>query len=73
MSRNFTNGSLVLLVWPLTGGTEIVANFQYYSDAKDFAEAQAKKINPTSNVFYIAVCDYENEAKAYFKSVEVQP
>lgn len=66
MSRNFTNGSLVLRVWRFDGGSELLGKFQYFSDAKMFAAAKmASEADRTKDYFFLAVCDYECEAVAF--------
>lgn len=64
---NFPNGSLVMRVWQFDGSGEMVAKFQYFSDALNFAESMATKIPSDSHYFYLAVCDYENKFKCFFR------
>lgn len=69
--KNFTNGSLVFRLWSFDGSGETVAKFQYFSDAKTFAEAKAsedreKQPDHAKGYFYLAVCEAENEMKAFF-------
>ena len=68
MSTNFTNGSLVMRVWNFDGSGEMIAKFQYFSDAKKFAEMQAAATPDDCNYFYLAVCDSECDFKAYFSA-----
>ena len=67
---NFTNGALVFRVWNFDGSGEIIAKFQYFPDAKSFAEMLAKsdreKRPDSSGWFYLAVCEAENEMKSYW-------
>jgi hypothetical protein len=60
-TTNFTNGSLVLRVWRFDGGTEVMAKFQYYGMAK----AWCASLPYDASYFHIAVCDHENEARAF--------
>ena len=69
--KNFTNGSLVFRVWGFDGGGEIIAKFQYYPDARAFAEMLATndrehRPEDSKKWFYLAVCDNENDMRAYF-------
>lgn len=69
---NFTNGALVMRVWRFDGNTELIAKFQYYSDAKAFASmAVARDLGRNANGedrwFYLAVCENECEAQAFFE------
>lgn len=62
---NFTNGSLVMRVWKFDGDSELVAKFQYWGDACDFADAYAAKHPGEDKWFMLAVCDNELRAKAF--------
>lgn len=60
---NFTNGSLVFRMWK-DGSGEVLAKFQYFSMAKDWAKSEANR--PDGNgMYYVAVCDAENKFQAY--------
>jgi hypothetical protein len=66
---NFTNGSLVMRVWQFDGCSELLAKFQYFGDAQDFAKTMAAKAYGSDNenkYFYLAVCDYECKTQAFF-------
>lgn len=65
---NFPNGSLVMRIWRFDGSGDMIAKFQYFSDALSFAEAAAKKIAGDQDYFYLAVCDHENAFKCFFRS-----
>lgn len=64
---NFTNGALVFRVYP-DGSGEILAKFQYMGDAQSFASFKCvddAKIRNDCAHFYLAVCEAENQMKAY--------
>jgi hypothetical protein len=66
---NFTNGSLVMRIWRFDGGVEMMAKFQYFSDAVAFGEMlltrdKERGANENCSYFYMAVCDYEGKAQA---------
>jgi len=69
-NTNFTNGALVFRVWRFDGGCEILAKFQYRSDAEDFVQMlvnrdSARGANSDNRSFYLAVCESEVFAKAF--------
>jgi hypothetical protein len=72
--KNFTNGSLVLRVWRFDGESELIAKFAYYDHAKSFAESMfnqdTERKADLSSYFYLAVCEYECEAKAFGTKAE---
>lgn len=78
MSKNFTNGSLVMRLWRFDGTGEVVAKTQYWDHAKVFAEAMVAQdrergANKDGQWFYLAVCDSECEVKAFFDPDVVKP
>lgn len=67
---NFTNGSMVMKIWRFDGTSEIIAKFQYLSDAEFFAQKkleadQSDGRNTDRSWFYLVICDYECKAKAF--------
>ncbi|RTE91879.1 hypothetical protein [Bradyrhizobium sp. LVM 105] len=73
--KNFTNGAIVFRVWP-DGSGEIIAKFQYFSHAKDFAAMRSNQdLGERSDCthFYLAVCEAENEMQAYRPSALSSP
>ena len=60
-TTNFTNGSLVLRVWRFDGGCEMLAKFQYFTDAVAWARGREWH----NDFFHIAVCEHENECRAF--------
>lgn len=64
---NFTNGSLVMRIWRFDGSGDMIAEFQYFSDALSFAKASAEKLSSGQDVFYLAVCDDENKFQCFFR------
>ena len=72
MSRNFTNGSLVMRLWNFDGTGEVIAKFQYFGDAKDFAAMKARadaEQEKCDDWFYVAVCDDQCDMQAFKPSV----
>ena len=68
MNRNFTSGSLVMRLWNFDGTGEVIAKFQYFDDAKDFAAMKARadaKQEKCDDWFYVAVCDDECDMQAF--------
>ncbi len=68
---NFVSGALVMRVWRFDGSAELLAKFQYYSDAKDFAQSRVdhdkqRGGNPDGRYFYLAVCEAECSVQAFF-------
>lgn len=63
---NFTNGSLVMRIWRFDGSGDMLAKFQYFSHALEFAKEQAAK-ESSQDIFYLAVCDHENKFQCFFK------
>lgn len=63
-NSNFPNGSLVMRVWRFDGHAELIAKFQYWSDAADFAKAKAAS-EPNAHFFFLAVCDYECKTQGF--------
>lgn len=65
MSTLLPNGALVLRIWG-DGPTEILAKFQYFERAKDYAEALSVEDDSgyTGHLGYLAVS--EDEAAATF-------
>lgn len=65
--KNFANGSLVFRIWHFDGSGEVLAKFQYFSDAKAFAERRAaEETREDISVFYLAACEAECEVASYF-------
>jgi hypothetical protein len=64
MKMDFKNGSRVMRIWP-DGSGEIIASFQYYINAVEWAKKQADKEDHKKNILYVAVCDYENRLDGY--------
>lgn len=74
---NFTNGSLVMRIWRYDGSNDVLAKFQYFSDAELFCKTMLDRdkengANKDNSWFYLAVCDYECKAKA-FGTKEAKP
>lgn len=67
---NFPNGSLVMRIWRFDGSGEMLAKFQYFSDALSFAKANAEKISGDQDYFYLAICDHENKFQCFFRPKE---
>lgn len=63
---NFPNGSLVMRIWRFDGNGELLAKFQYFGDARDFADTKARNERADIDVFYLAVCDHENSFQCFF-------
>jgi hypothetical protein len=68
--KNFTNGAIVFRLWRFDGSGEVLAKFQYMSDATDFAKMKAnedaeKRPKDSEGWFYLAACEAENEARAF--------
>ena len=75
---NFTNGSLVFRIWRLDGSCDLLAKFQYRSDAELFAQLCVDKntangVNKDGSYFYLAVCESEIFAKAFGATPEAGP
>lgn len=67
---NFINGSLVFRIWRFDGGCDLLAKFQYRSDAERFAQLlveidDQRGTNKDRAHFYLAVCENEVFAKAF--------
>lgn len=67
---NFTNGSLAMRVWRFDGTGEVLAKFQYFSDAELYCNARMaddkeRGANKDRAFFYLAVCDYECKFRAF--------
>lgn len=74
---NFTNGSLVFLLWKFDGSGGVVGKFQYRCDAEAFAgmkcaDDAAKRPTDASKWFYLVVCEAENFAKS-FEPIKSKP
>ena len=71
---NFVNGSLVFRVWKFDGGAEMLAKFQYWRDATSFClskvEDDRRDSDSDPRFFYLAVCEYSNEAKAFYITIK---
>lgn len=75
---NFTSGALLMRVWRFDGSAELLAKFQYYGDAKDFGQMLVNKdrergSNSDGSYFYLAVCESECSAQAFFDTETVKP
>lgn len=69
---NFTNGALVMRIWRFDGSGDIIAKFQYFSDALSFAKASAERISGDQDIFYLAVSDHENKFQCFFRPKQEQ-
>lgn len=74
MTTNFTNGSIVFRAWGMLESGEILAKFQYFSDANAWAKLKAeedakKRDHKTS---YIAICDHENKFSIYHSTGQLR-
>jgi hypothetical protein len=61
---NFHNGALVFRVWK-DGSGEIIAKFQYLTDAERYADQRAKGDDGTSAVAFVAVCEFNCYMRSY--------
>lgn len=69
---NFPNGSLVMRIWRFDGTGEMLAKFQYFSDALSFAKWSAERASADQDIFYLAICDHENKFQCFFPQKKAQ-
>lgn len=67
---NFTNGALVFRIWRFDGSGEVIAKFQYMSDAEAFAQGKAtedagRRPVDAAQWFYLVACESECRVKAF--------
>lgn len=75
---NFLNGALLMRVWRFDGSAELLAKFQYYSDAKAFGQLMTDRdkergANDDGSYFYLAVCETECSVQAFLAPETVKP
>lgn len=65
MNEMFKNGAMVHRVWE-EAGTDFLAVFQYYGDAKAFAKAKASADQGLPKPYhYTATCMYSGDMEVY--------
>lgn len=57
-AQRFTNGSWVFRIWHSDGSGEVLAEFQYFDDAKKWAEHKAAADTTGSYASYLAFDTY---------------
>lgn len=67
MEAKFTNGAFLHKVWSDTKSAEVLAAFQYMSDAEDMAELAIVRDqkHQLGSPFYVVTCTYSGRMKVF--------